>query len=140
VPGNPLRAEDFFGAWQLVRIRTTAENGDELENSLFGASPQGLIVYDPSGWMSVQIQPDAQGPEIGARRVSYYAYCGRWTFDAATQTVTHAIEWATHHRARGERLERTVVGAGNEIALSTGPQPEAAGARNHLTWRRLASP
>jgi hypothetical protein len=65
--------------------------------------PSGLIVYDPSGWVSVQVavkrdrKPFAKGLTAGtveekaAAFDSYFAYYGTYTLDPAKRTVTHHL-------------------------------------------------
>lgn len=53
----PSVREKFAGAWRLVSIETVRPNG-EVIYPFYGKHPEGLIVYDRSGWMSVQIVSD----------------------------------------------------------------------------------
>jgi hypothetical protein len=54
--------DKFVGAWRLVSIETIRPNG-EVIYPFYGKHPEGLIMYDDSGWMSVQIVSD---PRQGA--------------------------------------------------------------------------
>ena len=70
--------------------------------------PRGIIIYDPSGWMSVQIdikgirKPFVKGPAAGtdeekvAAFDNYVAYYGTYTLDLKAQTITHHLEDASH--------------------------------------------
>lgn len=49
--------EKLVGAWRLVSVETIRTNGDIIY-PFYGKHPQGLLVYDASGWMSVQIVSD----------------------------------------------------------------------------------
>jgi hypothetical protein len=67
-----------------------------------------LLIYDGSGWMSVQIVSDSKptAPLSSSREEfltatptdkvaavnGYYAYFGTWTVDSSGSTVTHHIE------------------------------------------------
>ena len=42
------------GAWKLVSIEYSGEKGP-LTDGVFGLDPHGLIIYDRSGWVSVQL-------------------------------------------------------------------------------------
>jgi hypothetical protein len=44
----------LIGAWHLVSIEYSGPNG-ALPDPVFGPDPHGVIIYDRSGWMSVQI-------------------------------------------------------------------------------------
>src|SRR6185369_16379042 len=75
---------------------------------------RGLVIYDASGWFSVQIEssgrPALQVPSVrpatdkseSTARLkataldSYYAYYGTWSFDPATSTVTHHAKGALY--------------------------------------------
>ena len=47
--------EQLIGAWRLVSIETVRPYS-EVIYPFYGKHPQGLIMYDRSGWMSVQIR------------------------------------------------------------------------------------
>lgn len=105
--------QDLIGAWRLVDIEVDGPGGREVD-PFYGSGSRGLLVYDSSGWFSVQIEgagrPALQVPsarptpdesESTARLKaavldSYYAYYGTWSFDAATSTVTHHAKGALY--------------------------------------------
>jgi hypothetical protein len=100
-------AKKLLGAWRLVSIEGTDPNF----NFVFD-HPTGLIVYDPSGWMSVQIdvkgtrKPFANGHAGTAEeKVSafdnYIAYFGKYTLDLKAQTITHHLADASRPNSRG---------------------------------------
>src|SRR6266536_3162886 len=105
-PASPLAAstaEKLTGAWQLVSVETVGPHG-EVTYPYYGKHPEGLFIYDRSGWMSVQIVSDpkpeipnsdsraailAATPDQKAKALEgYYAYFGTWTVDASGPTVT----------------------------------------------------
>ena len=81
-------AEKLIGAWRLVSVE-----GTDATFHFAYDHPTGVIIYDRSGWMSVQI--DAKGirkPFVGgagggtseekvAAFDNYIAYYGRYTLD-----------------------------------------------------------
>jgi hypothetical protein len=95
--------DQLIGAWRLVSIETAGPNG-EIVYLFYGKHPEGLIVYDRSGWMSVQVTSDppptvpfgssreefiaAATAEKVAAVDGYYAYGGTWTLDTSNSTVT----------------------------------------------------
>ena len=101
--------QDLIGAWRLVSIDVQGNAGREVD-PFYGNGSRGLLIYDASGWFSVQIEgadrPPVQVP--GARPVqaataadskalnSYYAYFGTWSFDPATSVVTHHAKGALY--------------------------------------------
>lgn len=102
-------AKALLGSWQLVSIETLRPNG-EASYPFYGKHPEGLLIYDPSGWMSVQIisDPEPLAPKPNSREAflastttekaaaadGYYAYFGTWNkFPGMPRTriVTPAI-------------------------------------------------
>jgi hypothetical protein len=66
--------ERLTGVWRLVSYQDRASVKDEWVDT-YGANVDGLIVYDASGWLSIQVAGS------GGR---YDAYFGRFTIDEAT--------------------------------------------------------
>lgn len=101
--------QDLIGAWRLVDIAVQGPAGREPD-PFYGNGTHGLLIYDASGWFSVQIEnagrPKLQVPavrpvpaatEADSKALhSYYAYFGTWTFDPATSTVTHHAKGALY--------------------------------------------
>jgi hypothetical protein len=104
---------DLIGAWRLVDIEVEGPAGREAD-PFYGRGSRGLLIYDASGWFSVQIEgsarpavrvpamrPAPESSESAARLNaaaldSYYAYYGTWSFDQATSTVTHRARGALY--------------------------------------------
>jgi hypothetical protein len=100
-------ADGLVGTWRLVSVETKRPNG-ELIYPFYGKHPDGLLIYDRSGCMSVQIVSDpkptvpltssresflAAPPKEKVTAVDgYYAYFGTWTVDPSGSTVTHHIQ------------------------------------------------
>ncbi|MFL6603494.1 MAG: lipocalin-like domain-containing protein [Steroidobacteraceae bacterium] len=101
-----MTQHELVGAWRLIDIEVQAPAGLEVD-PFYGSGSRGLLIYDASGWFSVQIEgsgrPSVQVPSVrpapersdsvarlkAAALDSYYAYYGTWSFDHATSTVTH---------------------------------------------------
>ena len=64
-PDAASARNQLIGAWRLVSIETIRPNG-EIIYPFYGKHPEGLIVYDASGWMSVQITSDPRPTVPGA--------------------------------------------------------------------------
>jgi len=92
-------AKKFLGAWRLVSVE-----GNSPVRHIAYDHPTGLIMYDRSGWMSVQIaikndrKPFANGlgsgtPEEKANAFdTYFSYYGTYSIDLKAQTITHHIK------------------------------------------------
>ena len=109
-PASRTTQKDIIGAWRLVSIEVDGREADPFYRS----GSRGLLIYDKSGWFSVQIEgagrPRVEVPAIrpvpdekeSATRLkasaldSYYAYYGTWSFDAASSTVTHHAKGALY--------------------------------------------
>jgi len=134
-PKRHMRRQDLIGAWRLVDIDVEGPAGREAD-PFYGNGSRGLLIYDASGWFSVQIESSGR-PSIPIPSVrpvagqseaaallkatvldSYYAYYGTWSFDAATSTVTHhakgalypaedAATYSQHVEVMGKRMSFT---------------------------------
>lgn len=114
--------KDLIGTWRLVDIEVQGPAGREVD-PFYGSGSRGLLIYDSSGWFSVQIEganrPAVSVPSVrpsptvpsahpapattesearlkAATLDSYYAYFGTWTFDPVTSTVTHHSKGALY--------------------------------------------
>lgn len=144
--------EKFVGAWRLVSIETVRANG-ELIYPFYGKHPEGLIVYDSDGWMSVQIvsDPPSTVPKGSAweaflaappaEKVSgverYYAYFGTWTVDPSNSTVTHHIKQSLRPGERGEEGIRHFVLDGNRLTLMAKAHEMGEDHERRLVWQRV---
>jgi hypothetical protein len=108
-----ITQQDLIGAWRLVDIEVEGPGGREVD-TFYGSGSRGLVIYDVSGWFSVQIEgsgrpavqvPSARpAPELSESNArlnaavldSYYAYYGTWSFDPVTSTVTHHAKGALY--------------------------------------------
>lgn len=111
--GRRTTRQDLVGAWRLIDIDVEGPAGREAD-PFYGSGSRGLLIYDASGWFSVQIEgsgrPALQVPSAreaveqgdstarlkAAALDSYYAYYGTWSFDQATSTVTHHAKGALY--------------------------------------------
>jgi hypothetical protein len=142
---------DLAGAWRLVKVETLRPNG-EVIYPFYGKHPEGLIVYDRSGWMSVQIVSDpkptvpkadgrgdflnAPANEKAAAADGYYAYYGRWSFDAATQQVTHHLKDSLYPGERGTEFVRSVTLQGGRLTLIAKTHEMGEDHQRVLVWER----
>lgn len=86
-------AQRLHGAWRYLGSMT-----DGKPTPGRGANPKGIIYYDPSGTMVVQVAPDKERGKAGsaptpdeaqAALAGYIAYFGTYTVDEKAATVTH---------------------------------------------------
>ena len=111
--GGRATRQALIGAWRLVDIDIEGPAGREVD-PFYGRGSRGLLIYDASGWFSVQIEgsgrpamqipsvrPPVEQSDATARLEakvlnSYSAYYGTWTFDPTTSTVTHHAKGALY--------------------------------------------
>jgi hypothetical protein len=127
-----MKQQDLVGAWRLVDIEVQGPTGREID-PFYRSASRGLLIYDASGWFSVQIEgsdrpavevpPVRPAPEERASiaRIkataldSYYAYYGTWSFDPATSTVTHHAKGALYPAEDGAIYAQHVEIAGHRM-------------------------
>ena len=145
-------AEQFIGSWRLIGVETKRPNG-EVIYPFYGRHPEGLLIYDRSGWMSVQIVSDPKPAVPGsssregflaapaAEKVTaidgYYAYFGTWTVDPSSSTVTHHIQQSLYPGERGEDGVRRFTFAGNRLTLIAKTHEMGEDHERSLVWERL---
>jgi hypothetical protein len=138
-----------------VGIDYSGPNGSLLD-PVFGPNPQGLIIYDSSGWMSVQIVT-ANRPAIArpASRTSgvetaddaklaaqafdtYYAYFGGWEFDADKSVITHHLKASLLPYETGIEYRREVTFDGVHLKLIARSQETGEERHRTLVWSRVS--
>jgi hypothetical protein len=151
--GKHASRDSLLGAWRLVAIEVTGAGGPEVD-PFYGTGSRGLLIYDASGWFSVQIEgsgrPSAVVPSArpsvkddSAARISaavldtYYAYYGTWSFDPVTSTVTHHSKGALYPSEDEATYSQHVEIDGRQLVFSR--TQDIAGHRTVQTkrWERL---
>ena len=120
-----------IGTWKLISVETLRTNGQVL-NIWMGLHPIGLIIYQPNGYMAVQIMHDPR-PTFSESRVTgtsdelrnayfgYYAYWGTYTIDEAASTIEHKIQSSLWPEEVGSTRKRTLRFDGTKLVLTTPP-------------------
>jgi tetratricopeptide (TPR) repeat protein len=148
---------DLFGAWQLVSIQIEGSNGPE-DDPYFNAKSAGILTYDPSGWMSVQIvgqprppmevEPSRPAAHIDTVEVAqlkaavldtYYAYYGTWEYDEATSTVTHHVKSSLIPGEAGLSRSQTVTLEGEDLIFTVRQEVAGRATVQKKIWKRLSS-
>ena len=142
------------GAWRLVKIETIRSNG-EIIFPFYGKNPEGLLVYDRSGWMSVQIISDpkptvpttssregflaAPASERASAADGFYAYCGTWEVDSSGRTVTHHIKQSFYPAERGQDAVRQLTLEGDRLILVAKAHETGEDHERRLVWERVST-
>ena len=151
-PPNGGIDERLVGTWRLVGVETLRPNGDVIY-PFYGRHPGGLLIYDRSGWMSVQIVSDpkptlpaassregfAAAPlaERAGAADGYYAYYGRWAVDAAKSTVTHTIVQSFYPAEAGETGVRHFSLDDDRLTLLANAHEMSEDHQRRLVWQRV---
>lgn len=131
-------AKRIIGTWRLVSI---VENGQPDPKR--GAHPTGVIYYDRSGQMAVQIMPERPRPkytrseptpdEAKAALLGYVAYFGTYTLDERARTVTHHRQGSINPGDVGvDAVRRYEFSPRDRLILTPVENPA-----RHLTWERI---
>jgi hypothetical protein len=145
-------AQKLAGAWRLVSIETLRPN-KEVIYPFYGKHPEGLLIYDRSGWMSVQIVSDPKPaiPNSGSREgmlaasaaekanaiESYYAYLGTWTVDPSGGRVTHHIRQSLYPGEQGQDGVRELSLVDDRLTLSSNVHEMGEDHVRRLVWQRV---
>jgi hypothetical protein len=117
-PSGPV-ASRLQGAWRYVGTTYDGKARDDR-----GDHPPGIIIYDASGHMAVQITP-VRERRASAPMSQFLAYFGTYSIDERAGTVTHhregdlradgEIEAVRQYRFEGDRLILSPVGSTQDI-------------------------
>lgn len=135
------------GAWRLVSFKYTGEKSGKLYP--FGTKVAGMLIYDESGTMAVQIvnkdrmmfasNDQAQGTpeEIKNAFETSAAYFGTYTVDCDAKTITHHTLGSSYPNLDGEDQLRYYELQDTTLTLKT-PKIEYNGEniQGILNWER----
>jgi hypothetical protein len=148
VPGSS-DAQRLIGTWKLVAYESTDPDIERLR----GAHPMGLLFYDRTGHMSVQIAPDRTrrrytgpvagiftGPRPTAEEAidavtGYTAYFGTYSVNERTRTVTHQRTANLNPGGLGDFPRRYEFQTDDRLVLTPLDSPDLR--TNRLTWERV---
>jgi hypothetical protein len=147
----------IVGVWRLVSIDYSGPNG-ALADPVFGPNPQGIIIYEQSGWMSVQIvtanRPVMTRPATRTSGVvtaddarlaagafdTYYAYFGTWDYNADMAIITHHLQSSLLPYETGLDYRREATIDGVHLTLIGRSQERGEERRRTIVWARVSAP
>jgi len=113
---------DLIGIWELIDFE---DRGSEAEpwTKTFGSDPTGVVVYDPSGFLSVQVFAGSEAPWV-----PYLGYIGRWVLRELAPAGDGRVEGIVEHRITSASLRellsedpgRPFTLTGEELCLGDG--------------------
>ena len=148
-PARPSAASRLVGTWALVSY----ESSDTESQKYRGARPVGLLYYDRTGHMAVQISPDRArrrftgpqagvftGPQPTAEEAldaisGYAAYFGTYTVDERAETVTHKRAGNINPGGLGDFVRRYEFPTDDRLVLVPQERTDLRAVR--LTWERV---
>jgi len=147
-PASP-DSKRLIGTWRLIGY----ESSDPEARQVRGPAPTGLLYYDNTGHMAVQIAPDrvrrpftgpASGIFTGPRPTpaealdaisGYGAYFGTYSVDERARTVTHKRLGNLNPAALGDFVRRYEFRNGDELVLVPLDRTDLRSVR--LSWKLL---
>jgi hypothetical protein len=151
----PSVRDQLIGTWSLVSRVSTLADGSVLPDPLLGAAPKGVLIYDRSGHISVQLSrqgrtvemiPDecaeaakVRGTDDTAQQLlGYDAYFGTFTVDEKAGMVTHHLEIALFPGDVGKSIQRNFSISGDKLTykFNTTTRDGRAVTRT-LVWERM---
>jgi hypothetical protein len=153
---NPAFATDtaaelqkkFVGSWKLISIEGPSPNQQPVNGK-----PFGIIMYDNTGHMAVQIvrsdRPafpngvaNATDKERAQAYSTYGAYYGTYTFEPENHIVIHHLEGSLRPGQIGQDNIRYFELKGNRLTLSVandgkGGRIPFTDTTRHLTWEKI---
>jgi hypothetical protein len=140
----------FAGVWKLVGEDTRDANGQTVARGpntgdAGNTGRFGYIVYDPAGYMSVNLAWLKQQSLAGGKATNpqealaamgaYNSYWGSFAVNEARGVVTHQTFGALSPAFAGTNQERHFTFSGNRLTLQ--PPASANGDQRTLTWERV---
>ncbi len=130
-PSTSDTAQRFVGTWRLVSI----------DDASRGAHPLGILIYDSTAHMAVQVVPDTPRPkfsgpiptseEAQAALTGYTAYFGTYSIDEASGTVTHHCEGNVDPGRVGDIVRRYRFDGDDRLTLMP------LGSPVRIVWERV---
>lgn len=132
--------KNFIGAWKLVAVEDQEAGGGV--SYPYGQAPVGLLTYDASGYMSVQIMRRDRKPlssdkweetlaeEIKSAVEGFTAFFGTYEVDEQQKTIIHRVEGHLLPGSVGKELKRSYESSDNLLIL----RPSAT---RRVVWERL---
>jgi hypothetical protein len=132
----------FIGAWRLVSFEEETSDGEIVYP--YGKNPIGLLIYDSSGRMSVQIMRSDRASfsssewntvpaeEIKKAMAGFTAFFGSFEVDADNNTVIHRVEGHVLPGSVGKTLGREFEFAGDLLILKPSPT-------RRVIWERVTT-
>ena len=156
-PSERLTREQLIGVWRLVRIEYSGPHGATAD-PFYQKGSTGLLIYDATGWMSVDIvAPDRRSFEVPSRRPapqadaslaalksaafdSYYTYNGTWSFDAGRSELIHHVVSSLLPAETGMTYTQKVSLEGDRLIFTNRSGTKSGETMRRKIWVRVSRP
>ena len=152
-PRSASARQQLIGAWRLAAVEYSGPQGETVD-PYYQAGSSGILLYDSSGWMSVQITAQNRRqwkiPEVRVPRPvdqdlalkaeafdTYYSYYGTWDFDAATSVVTHHVKSSVIPAETGLDYTQSVTLERGHLIFTVRSGPPGTETVRRKVWDRL---
>ncbi|HDR4457502.1 MULTISPECIES: lipocalin-like domain-containing protein [Bacillus] len=120
--------EQFIGTWRLTDFFIKKINGAHLYP--FGKKPNGMLIYNKYGYMSVIISGEKQPNEVNldfkntsaieqALAIQHISYCG--LFEVQEKQIIHSVFTSIFPQWKDTQLKRYYHFEKNKLTLTTEP-------------------
>jgi hypothetical protein len=123
--------KELIGVWRLREYTERDEDGATRPGPL-GTHPDGLLIYEPTGYMSVSMM--ARG--AGATPESFMGYAGRWQLCGAGR-IAHHVAVSAHPQMVGTTQERDFHVVGDALTLTGTAVISTTPLVRALRWERV---
>ncbi len=132
--------EAFPGTWQLVSQTMISEAGETIDAR--GPNPVGVLIYQPNGWMSVQLMRRERRSGLSLNSIhtamgEYLGYFGTFVVDETAKTVTHFVIGSSFpDYINTQQVRHYVFEDDGDTLILTAEATLPGQTRRVLTWRR----
>lgn len=127
--------DKISGSWSLHSFEIEDKTG---KRSPWGKNSRGLLIYAPSGEVSVAINRDVDSAETGNKFESIYDsilfYAGTYRMEG--NLIRHQVTLASNPDRVGKEMIRFAKLDGDLLTVST---PEESFGKAILVWKRIPS-
>lgn len=128
------RSQGLFRVWHLVSLDAVKTTGD-VATGWLGTSPTGLLVYDRSGTMAVQMMRGGRTNQ-DTGEAAYYAYFGRLEIDEEAGATLHHVQGSLLPDEVGLTYRQDFAWSGDRLILLTAAHLfHGEERRNRIIWR-----
>jgi hypothetical protein len=140
----------LVGTWELVSRVALDSSGRSVTDPSLGVDPIGVLVYDATGHVAVQLmKPERTGTPCAVTSAAdtnnlaqvggYNAYFGRYEVHPSSHTVTHHLEGALGPADVGRTLTRQYQLRGDTLTLQFHPGGPGDPRLRTLVWHRVSA-